>query len=95
MSDAEMRVVALAAEAPSFDEVGTGEIDVRNVRVKTKPETPDPVPYGVVADLTWVMPSVLPRGVNVPPLFWVAALAGVVVAPLVVAGVGLLWGAWS
>jgi len=90
MSDADMAAVALASDSPTYDEVGTGEIEVQSVRVKTKLETPDPVPYGDVADLTWRMPSVLPRR-GWSPLLWTAVLVGVAVAPLVIVGILIEW----
>lgn len=77
-----MAAVAVAADGASFEDV-TGELDVRRVRVRTVQETPDPVPYGVVADLTWRMPSVLPRR-RVPVLAVAAGASGVVVAVLLV-----------
>lgn len=86
-----MAAVAVAAEGASFEDV-TGELDVRRVRVRTAQETPDPMPYGEVADLTWRMPSVLPRRAEHHPLFWWALLAAIPAGGAVVAAAALVMG---
>lgn len=63
---------------PTFDDVSTGEVAVRQLRVKATPDTPAPVGFGEVAEFTWRVPSVLPRRHSKGDVLpWLAVLAGV------------------
>lgn len=55
-----MEEVATAAEGLSFDDLATGEIPVRGVRVASTPRLAEPVPYAAVAGLAGTLPDLRP-----------------------------------